>query len=239
MSDYERQKVNTAIFLAEERVIPAIQDVLETPSASVLREYTSEEVEYKIWEIYELTIDGNSFISALDSFAAAYEEMGGYGTVTGAEAEISGKQIIVNVDIEGPNQSARAEIVFSNDFFYELQSASLNKVSTFWPSMLKAAQNTLLGMGSVFTVLILISLIISCFNFIPKIQAAFSGRKTERKAAGAAVESKTARIEAREDSEKTGDPELVAVIAAAVAASEGAASTDGFVVRSIKRRKAY
>ena len=33
-----------------------------------------------------------------------------------------------------------------------------------------------------------------------------------------------------------GDEELAAVIAAAVAASEGT-STDGFVVRSIKRRK--
>ena len=31
------------------------------------------------------------------------------------------------------------------------------------------------------------------------------------------------------------DLELVAVIAAAIAASEGAASTDGFVVRSIRR----
>lgn len=33
----------------------------------------------------------------------------------------------------------------------------------------------------------------------------------------------------------TDDYELVAVIAAAIAASEGAASTDGFVVRSIRR----
>ena len=31
------------------------------------------------------------------------------------------------------------------------------------------------------------------------------------------------------------DTELVAVIAAAIAASEGAASTDGFVVRSIRK----
>ena len=33
----------------------------------------------------------------------------------------------------------------------------------------------------------------------------------------------------------TDDLELVAVIAAAIAASEGASSTDGFVVRSIRR----
>ena len=32
------------------------------------------------------------------------------------------------------------------------------------------------------------------------------------------------------------DTELIAVIAAAIAASEGAASADGYVVRSIRRR---
>ncbi len=36
--------------------------------------------------------------------------------------------------------------------------------------------------------------------------------------------------------DETDDLELVAVIAAAVAACEGAVSTDGFVVRSIRRR---
>ena len=38
-----------------------------------------------------------------------------------------------------------------------------------------------------------------------------------------------------ENEELSDDLELVAVISAAIAASEGAASTDGFVVRSIRR----
>ena len=38
-----------------------------------------------------------------------------------------------------------------------------------------------------------------------------------------------------DEEDLTDDLELVAVIAAAIAASEGAATTDGFVVRSIKR----
>ena len=41
-------------------------------------------------------------------------------------------------------------------------------------------------------------------------------------------------IAAQEEPEAD-DTELVAVIAAAIAASEGAASTDGFVVRSIRK----
>lgn len=38
-----------------------------------------------------------------------------------------------------------------------------------------------------------------------------------------------------ENEELSDDCELVAVIAAAIAASQGASSTDGFVVRSIRR----
>ena len=54
------------------------------------------------------------------------------------------------------------------------------------------------------------------------------------------VEAATVQDEAVEQSNAeaatlTDDAELIAVIAAAIAASEGAASTDGFVVRSIKR----
>ena len=43
------------------------------------------------------------------------------------------------------------------------------------------------------------------------------------------------QIEQREEQELVDDTELVAVIAAAIAAYEGT-STDGFVVRSIRRR---
>ena len=93
-----------------------------------------------------------------------------------------------------------------------------------------AALNTLIGMGTVFIVLILICFIISAFGFIPKIQAKFS--KKEEKAPAPAPVPVPAVEEAADE---TDDLELVAVIAAAIAASEGAASTDGFVVRSIRK----
>lgn len=103
-------------------------------------------------------------------------------------------------------------------------------------AMAKAGLNTLIGMGTVFLVLILISLIIYCFNVIPKIQGAFA----KNKAAGQAAMEVTAAVQAPAEeqaaADETDDLELVAVIAAAIAASEGAVSTDGFVVRSIIRR---
>ncbi|MCM1112506.1 MAG: OadG family protein [Muribaculum sp.] len=242
---FEQEKMDTAVSVAEEQLIPTIQNALDSPHTAIFEEYTPEEVELDVKEVfgYDYGVDGNAFISALDSFAAAYEEMGGRGEITGSEATINGKQIIVNVMIDGPEQDAQAEIVFSNDMFLRLESASLNKVSTMGDSMVKAAMNTLLGMGSVFAVLFLISLIISCFNIIPKIQAKSEAKKQAKSEAGngqaavqevsAAGNAAAAAQEAEED-----DLELIAVIAAAIAASEGAASTDGFVVRSIRRRRA-
>ena len=243
LTEYEQQKVSAAESKATELLIPYIQSLLSNPeNVELLREYTPEEVESVVYtDVYYgtnmgmgLEVDGNAFISALDSFASAYEEIGGNGEITGAESKIDGKQIIVNVSVQGPVKNATAEIVFTNDRFLKLEAASLNQNSTMRDSMMKAVLNTLLGMVTVFAVLILISLIISCFGIFSKIP---SSAAKEDKAAVAAKPAAQPVVQASE--ELSDDLELVAVIAAAIAASEGAASTDGFVVRSIKRRRAY
>ena len=100
--------------------------------------------------------------------------------------------------------------------------------------MTTAALNTVIGMGTVFVVLIIIIGVISLFKFIPVIQ----DRLAKKKASEAQAESGSAAVEtinAPEEADLTDDLELVAVIAAAIAASEGAASADGFVVRSIRK----
>lgn len=92
--------------------------------------------------------------------------------------------------------------------------------------------HTLLGMGTVFAVLILISLIISLFKYIPLIQEKFSKKKAEPQPV---VKAEVPVVEEVVE-EEADEYELVAVITAAVAASMGTTSTDGFVVRSIKRK---
>lgn len=96
---------------------------------------------------------------------------------------------------------------------------------TFGQLMQKAALNTLLGMGTVFVVLIFLSILISLFRFIPN-------GENKKKQAPVAAPVVAAPVEAEED--VTDDLELVAVISAAIAAAEGT-SADGFKVRSIKR----
>ena len=96
--------------------------------------------------------------------------------------------------------------------------------------------NTIIGMGTVFLVLIFISLVIYCFKFIPAIQKKFGRKKkSESTEPVAPVASEPMPAAGPEPTEELADgTELVAAITAAICAYEGT-SADGFVVRSIRR----
>lgn len=113
----------------------------------------------------------------------------------------------------------------------ELEDVNINAVQTLGEKMSNAGMNTVMGIGTVFVILILICLIIYAFRLIPY----FMNRKQKgAETAVSAVDSPVVeQIVAREA--RTDDLELTAVIAAAIAAASGT-STDDFVVRSIKRR---
>lgn len=168
-------------------------------------------------------------IAAVESWEAALEDMGDYQSIVSVEASVDEEDGVINATIQGSKRQAIVEFVVEDQ---AVTAITTNVVYSFGEKMEKAALNTLLGMGTVFVVLILISLIIGCFGFIPKIQAMFNKKSKEEEKAEA-VDNTIAQIIEKE--ELSDDLELVAVIAAAIAASEGAASTDGFVVRSIKR----
>ena len=87
-----------------------------------------------------------------------------------------------------------------------------------------------IGIGTVFAVLIFISLLIACFKFIHKWE---TGQK-EKAAPVAPAPVKAAAPVPAAGEDLMGDAELVAVISAAIAAYEGT-SSNGLVVRSIRR----
>lgn len=226
-------------------VVNVLIDITEDNEAlDFLSERSAKEVEYIIENAFGIEVDGYGFITAIDSFASAMKSIGGINIIDGMrdfgeiKPEINGNQMIVLVEIKGKDKNAEAEIIFSNDLFLKLESAALNPESTMGELMTNAALNTVIGMGTVFVVLILISFIISCFNIIPKLQKSAA----EKKAAQAATQESTVTENAvdtvvTEETSEDDDQELVAVIAAAIAAFEGSASTDGFVVRSIRRQQ--
>ena len=232
-TDYEQRKMDTAIQIATQYVIPSLENFEDEAALESFSEYTADEVAYMVQENVGITVDGYAYKTAIESFNSAKKSIGGITAVGDAEAAIDDDQIIVHVDVTGAKQNAQAEVIFTNDMFLSMESAALNPVESMGGLMTKAALNTLIGMGTVFVMLIMISLIISLFNFIPKIQAAFS-KKDKGEAKNVGIDKAVTQIAAQEEPEAD-DTELVAVIAAAIAASEGAASTDGFVVRSIRK----
>jgi sodium pump decarboxylase gamma subunit len=175
--------------------------------------------------------------SVFSSWESALDDLGDYNAILGHAVKFDGDQAIITVTINGTKtdpkgelREAEVEIIVDKDEGF--QSFTVNVDYTTGEKMTKAALNTLLGMGTVFVILVLIMLIISMFSWIPKIQAKLSN-KNKAGVKERAVDNTIAQI--IENEELSDDTELVAVIAAAIAASEGAASTDGFVVRSIKR----
>lgn len=105
---------------------------------------------------------------------------------------------------------------------------------TLAQNMEKAAMNTVMGLGTVFVILIFLIFVISLFKYIPVL---VEGKKKESTPAPAAAAPAPVAAPVAEPAveDATDDGELIAVIAAAIAASEGKTSTDGFVVRSIRK----
>lgn len=234
LTTYESQKADYAKQYSQQKIVPMLEALSDQALQDSLSIYTLEELEFVFENQYGILVEGAAVNPALDSFASAIEEIGEITEVGEATAEIDGKEIIVHVQVTGEKKNAEAEIILSNDMFTVLQSAALNPVSSMGDLMGKAAMNTLLGMGTVFAVLLLIICVISLFGLIPKIQDKLAKKN---KVDSTGIDNAVAQIVVQEESavEATDDLELVAVIAAAIAASEGATSTDGFVVRSIRK----
>ncbi|MBO4214249.1 MAG: OadG family protein [Lachnospiraceae bacterium] len=103
--------------------------------------------------------------------------------------------------------------------------------------MIDALLNMVIGMGTVFAVLVLISLLIASLNIIPYIQNKLEAKKQAKSAMNNGTsDNGTANNEPIYESyDVSDDTQLVAVITAAIMAYGNASNSD-FVVRSIKRR---
>lgn len=170
-----------------------------------------------------------------DGIAAWGGVMGDTGSlvqvVSGQAAEMEDGSYACTLTADFANRRVEFKV------FYEEQNGLYVPVSySFAPEyttgekLAKAAMNTAMGMGTVFMVLIFISILISCFKYI----SVFENRaKTAAAPAPAAPSVPTPAVSVEEE-ELVDDLELVAVITAAIAAFDNT-SADGLVVRSIKR----
>lgn len=184
----------------------------------------------------KLAFDGEGVKSAVRSFQDAGNKMG--KVVSYDKDNVTVKrdknELTVTVPVVCEKKTGSIEVIYSTKRFLEVKTVSINADMTTAEIGEKAGLNTLLGMGTVFVVLILIMAIIYCFNIFTVIEKK-KAAKENSKQSGAPVKAAAPVAAVTED--LTDDLELVAVISAAIAASEGAVSTDGFVVRSIRRAR--
>lgn len=163
---------------------------------------------------------------AMEAWVSAKGELGEIKETEESEAEFSDNQYVVTVPAKF--EKADAEFVYIFDEQGNPVSMSVNVQYPLSVNLQRAALNTVMGLGTVFIMLVFLSFVIYLFKFVP---ALVEGRKKET----AEIPAPAPAVPAAPVVEtKTDDTELIAVISAAIAAAEGT-STDGFVVRSIRK----
>ena len=182
--------------------------------------------------IYEAQLEAREDMGELknvnmDEGSVVLLEDGSYTVVIPVDFTEGTKKYVMNINMA--TQQIQAEFTdMSAGVVEDTSMGALLKTATVY---------TVIGIGTVFLVLIFISILISCFKYI---HAWEEGKKKAAapapapKAAAPAVKP-VAAAPAVTGPDLSGDAELVAVITAAIAAYEGSTSSNGLVVRSIRR----
>lgn len=189
-----------------------------------------------------LPVTPESFLSAFDAWEAAVKDCGTYEGHGDFKYEATKDEIRMSADAQFSDRDATISLVFDENSY--LDSITVDPTYSTGEILEKAGLNTILGMGTVFVVLIFISCLISLFKFIPALEKKFKKQPAQAaKKESTPVQSAPAQAAPAETVPETDDSELFAVIAAAIAAAQGetqatdeTVSLEGFVVRSIKRR---
>lgn len=161
-----------------------------------------------------------AWAGAKDELGAMKEDQKGAGETAFSEAN-SEYTITVPVAFE----KSDAKFVYVFDETGAPTSVNVDIQYSMGETLRRAGMNTIMGLATVFGVLFFLMFVIWLFRFIPN----GSKKNTAAPAAAPAPAPAAPVVEEAAD-----DGELVAVIAAAIAAAEGT-STDSFVVRSIRK----
>lgn len=200
--------------------------------ASGLTEFTDEQIDEGIayYEQYGDTV----IVGLMKQWKEIKPEIGDFVKLGELSIDKSGKTLTTSQLMDFTGRDLTLTCVY-NYLDMQVTSVTLDENYSMGEKMQKAAMNTLMGLGTVFMILILISLVIYGFKVIPYLEQKAKAKNApvqEPAPVQPAPEPVVQDIAPQQD-----DTELIAVIAAAIAAAEGTLAADGFVVRSIKRRK--
>ncbi len=191
---------------------------------------TEEEIEAQLNPTSILVVTQESVITSLESWVSVKEELGALKAFKSHEISVTDDDIIIKTTCEFENTEGEVTTTLNRDDLTMEGMAFAVGGETLGSKMTEAAMNTVMGIGIVFLTLLFLSFLISQFKHI----SAWENKLSQKNAAPAPTAPVPAPVAAPVVEEETDDGELIAVIAAAIAAAEGT-STDGFTVRSIKK----
>lgn len=179
-----------------------------------------------------LAMDADVFKASIDAWRGALDECGAYEEHGDFTLKEKSDGAVLKTKAHFADREAELEFSFNEKS--RLESLTVSAEYTRGEILEKAGLNTVLGMGTVFIVLIFMAFIISLIKYIPGMLDKMSKKQTAEVIQPEEVLPAAAPEAVSED--LSDDEELVAVITAAIAASEGPTG-NGFVVRSIKKRR--
>ena len=249
---------SSRVYLEDEATYQARSDqyvemLASTDTASLQAELENLEAHYEDFEqqvaLYpyiggtgqKFDFTAEAYVSMLTSYLDNLEDLGAYVGVKEYEGatEDSDGNITYSAVYEFEDHDMRMSLEYAPDNV--VTTVTLDPIYSTGEIAQKAALNTLIGMGSVFVVLIILCFLISCFKYIHLAEEKAKRNKEDTAAKPAPAPSAPAAAPAPVAAkpaapvQPAADTQLVAVITAAVAAAMGT-SEDGFIVRSIKRR---
>lgn len=216
---------------AEETEAPSQEEQLTQAMSTMLTEisgYTDE-------QLAQMLESGEASTAAIAAnWKSVKEELGAFQEITSIENGISedGTTMTIICHAKYEKLNDKSDVTVTYEMNQKTQTVSFNWEVNYPMGVLmeRAALNTLMGLGIVFLTLLFLSFLIAQLHFIPDMIE----KRTKKSVPEVPAAAPAPVAVAAEEENLTDDLELVAVITAAIAASENT-SSDGFVVRSIKK----
>ena len=214
---------------------------LVVSNTELVSEWSKEEIETAKESYDEKDEVQAVLINGLDQIYNISEEAGEYiGFYKNDKDEViyeltvTEDSVIVSTKAKYKERDVKIEYTFGLvEDQLSISSMKYEGVYSLAEKMKTAGLNTVTGMGVVVVVLAFLSVVISLFKFVNKAEKALADKKNKNNESS--IDTTISQIETKEEiEEEVDDLEVIAVITATIAAMEQT-TTDGFVVRSIKR----
>ena len=126
-----------------------------------------------------LPVDSENFLSMIEAWKAGEAECGAFKSYGEFETEMTSSGIVVSTEAEYENKTADIEFTFDEE--QQMDSLTINAHYSTAEILKKAGLNTILGMGTVFVVLIFIYSLFLCSDLFRNLRRNLRTKKLQNR----------------------------------------------------------